>query len=170
MSLWQTMGQLCPPTPIFNEKNCPDQTGKGGYSGVGLELVKILYQKNATIYVAGRSESKAKAAIDDILSRFQTLTGKPIFLFVDLNDLTTVKPAVEEFLSSENRLDVLWNNAGVMFQPVGSTTMQGFEMQLGSNTVAPILLTKLLHPVLDRTAASAPPDLVRVCWDHSMRN
>jgi retinol dehydrogenase 12 len=82
--------------------------------------------------------------------------------------LTTVKPAVETLLTSEDRLDVLWNNAGVMFPPAGSTTAQGLEMQLGSNTVAPFLFTKLLRPILDRTAASAPPDSVRVCWASSL--
>lgn len=140
----------------------------GGYSGVGLELVKLLYQKNATVYVAGRSESKAKAAIEEITSEFQTSTGKLTFLFVDLNDLATIKPAVNQFLQLEGRLDVLWNNAGVMFPPKGSVTKQGYEMQLGSNTLAHFLFTKLLNPILIRTAATAPPNSVRVCWAASL--
>jgi NADP-dependent 3-hydroxy acid dehydrogenase YdfG len=35
----------------------------GGYAGCGYELVKIFYQKNATVYVAGRSKEKAEKAI-----------------------------------------------------------------------------------------------------------
>lgn len=43
---------------------------------------------------------------------------------VDLGDLTTIKPAAEEFTRREQRLDVLWNNAGVMEPPKGSVTAQ----------------------------------------------
>ncbi|PYI07085.1 NAD(P)-binding protein, partial [Aspergillus sclerotiicarbonarius CBS 121057] len=173
MGTLQILGQMCPPNPLFTEKECPDQAGKvfivtGGYSGVGLELVKILYQKNATIYVAGRSEAKAKTAIQEISSQHQTSTGRLVFLFLDPNDLTTIKPAVGSFLQAETRLDVLWNNAGVMFPPKRSVTKQGHEMQLGSNSIAHFLLTKLLHPILEQTAASATPRSVRVCWAGSL--
>lgn len=56
------------PSPTLTEKNLVDQAGNvhivpGGYAGCGKELVKIVYQKNATIYVAGRSESKAFKSI-----------------------------------------------------------------------------------------------------------
>jgi retinol dehydrogenase-12 len=43
-----------------------------------------------------------------------------VFLYLDLADLTTIKPAVEEFLGKEERLDVLVNNAAVMVPPTGS--------------------------------------------------
>ena len=54
MSLWS---QLFPPTPDLTEKNLPDQSGKvcivtGGGTGIGAELVKILYGANARVYVA----------------------------------------------------------------------------------------------------------------------
>jgi retinol dehydrogenase-12 len=45
-------------------------------------------------------------------------------LKVDLGDLTTIKSAAEEFTRRERRLDVLWNNAGVMEPPKGSVTAQ----------------------------------------------
>lgn len=37
-------------------------------------------------------------------------------------------------------------------------------MQFGTNNVAPFLLTKLLYPILAKTAKTAPPDSVRVVW------
>jgi len=40
--------------------------------------------------------------------------GQIIFLRLDLGDLTTIKSSAEEFLRGNERLDVLWNNAGVM--------------------------------------------------------
>lgn len=87
-----------------------------------------------------------------------------MFLHLDLDDLTTIKSSADDFLSKEDRLDVLWNNAGVMVPPQGSTTKQGYEAQLGTNNVAPFLFTKLLHPILARTAKQAPANSVRVVW------
>lgn len=87
-----------------------------------------------------------------------------IFLKLDLDDLTTIKASAEEFLRKEKRLDVLWNNAGVMVPPQGSKTKQGYELQLGTNNVAPFLFTKLLIPVLSKTAKDAPAGSVRVVW------
>jgi len=62
---------------------------------------------------------------------------------------------------------VLWNNAGVMIPPQGSKTKQGYELQLGTNNVAPFLFTKLLTPILIKTAKVAPPGAVRVVWTSS---
>lgn len=87
-----------------------------------------------------------------------------MFLRLDLDDLTTIKASAQEFLSKEEKLNVLWNNAGVMTPPQGSKTKQGYELQLGINNVAPFLFTKLLTPILIKTAKSAPTGTVRVVW------
>lgn len=85
----------------------------GGYVGVGFELCKILYAHNATVWVAGRSESKAQKALSNIKEAFPKSSGNINFLHLDLADLSTIKPAVNSFTSQEQRLDVLVNNAGV---------------------------------------------------------
>lgn len=85
----------------------------GGYAGVGFELCKILYAHNATVWIAGRSESKAQKAITSIKDLSPGSNGTVYFLNLDLSDFSTIKPAVESFLAQEQRLDVLVNNAGV---------------------------------------------------------
>ena len=85
----------------------------GGYAGIGFELSQILYAHNATVYIVGRSESKASTAITRIGTKFPKRLGRLEFLCVDLSDLSTVKPGVEAFLAREQRLDVLVSNAGV---------------------------------------------------------
>lgn len=136
----------------------------GASSGIGLELAYILYLRNAKIYMAARSEEKVSRAMSLIKSRVQNSKGSLIYLHLDLGDLTTIKGSAETFLRDNTRLDVLWNNAGVMTPPQGSKTKQGYELQLGTNNVAPFLFTKLLHPVLTETAKTAPADSVRVVW------
>ncbi|KAH9203542.1 hypothetical protein DL95DRAFT_529610 [Leptodontidium sp. 2 PMI_412] len=164
--------QSFPPAAKFTEKNLPDQAGKvfivtGSSSGVGKELAQILYSHNAKVYVAARSQEKARKAIESIKATFPKSAGELVFLRLDLDDLTTIKKSAEDFLSKETKLDVLWNNAGVMVPPQGSTTKQGYELQLGTNNVAPFLFTKLLTPILASTAKASPPGTVRVVWTSS---
>ncbi|KZF25074.1 NAD(P)-binding protein [Xylona heveae TC161] len=161
------------PAPVLTEKELRDQSGKvfivtGGYAGVGFELTKILYSKNATVYAAGRTRDKALKAIERIKAAHPQSKGRVEFLSVDLGDLATIKPAAQEFLSKEKRLDVLWNNAGVMTPPVGRKSTQGHEVQMGTNCLGPFLFTQELVPILQKTAASSPPGTVRVTWAGSL--
>lgn len=48
--------------------------------------------------------------------------------------------------------------------PQGSKTEQGYELQLGTNCLAPFLFTKILTQILVQTAQSSPAGSVRVIW------
>ncbi|KAF7719829.1 Uncharacterized protein PECH_007785 [Penicillium ucsense] len=164
-----TWSQFFPPAPSLTEANLPSQKGRvfmitGGYSGVGFELSKILYGAGGKIYIAGRSEAKAKTAIQAIESAYPNSGGEIVFLPLQLDDLTTIKPAVEQFTRTESRLDVLFNNAGVSNPPPEEVSPQGHELQFATNCLGPHLLTQLLLPTLQRTARGAPAASVRVIW------
>ncbi|KAF1939872.1 NAD(P)-binding protein [Clathrospora elynae] len=161
--------QAFPPTAKFTETSLSDLKGKvfivtGASTGVGKELARLLYSRNGTVYIAARSSEKANAAITWIKEHHPTVQGVLHHLHLDLNDLDGIKPSVEAFLAKETRLDVLFNNAGVMIPPQGSKTKQDYELQLGTNCVAPFLFTKLLTPVLAQTAKKEPTGSVRVVW------
>ncbi|KAH0842260.1 putative oxidoreductase [Fonsecaea pedrosoi] len=164
------------PKPAISEKTLPDQTGKvcivtGGNAGVGFEVCKILYEHNATVYLAGRSEEKCKHAISSIVDSIGSKTkpkGALRYLKLDLADLTTIKASADEFLRQETRLDWLCNNAGVMLAPAGSQGAQGHELHIVTNCLGPWLFTHFLHPILSSTAAGSPPDTVRVSWAGSV--
>ncbi|KAI9643816.1 short-chain alcohol dehydrogenase [Ciborinia camelliae] len=163
-----TFSKFCfiPSAPL-TEKNCPDQTGRiflvtGGYAGVGCQLWKILYAHNATVWIAGRSESKAQKAISNIKEASPKSNGKIQFLQTDLSDLSSIKPAVKLFTSQQQRLDVLINNAGVMYPPKGSKGAQGHELQVATNCLGHYLLYQLLLPLLANAVTSSPKGSVRV--------
>ena len=136
----------------------------GTTSGVGRELTRILYSRNAKVYTASRSPDRTLKVNAEIRTSHLEATGELIYLKLDLEDFESVKSAAEEFLSKESRLDVLWNNAAVLLPQPGSKTKQGWDMQLGVNCLAPFLFTKLLTSVLRATAKSAPPGSVRVMF------
>lgn len=87
-----------------------------------------------------------------------------VFLDLDLSDLKTIKKSADEFLSKESRLGVLFNNAGVMFPPQGSKTKQGYELQIGTNNLAPYLFLQFLTPLLLKTVKTTSPSTVRIVW------
>lgn len=166
------------PSPTLTPSTIPDLTNHtalitGGYTGLGYEVASILYSKNATVWIAGRSESKASAAVERLQAAHPESNGKVLFLKVDLSDLESVKPAVTEFLrrnetEGKGKLHWLNNNAGVMIPPKGSTGKQGLDLQLVTNVYGPFLFTKLLLPILKSTAEAerkeGKKDTVRVSW------
>ncbi|KAJ6553017.1 NAD-P-binding protein, partial [Mycena capillaripes] len=117
----------------------------GGNSGIGYETVKVLLSKNARVYLAARSSSKGNAAIAEL----ETETGKRAeFLELDLADLRSVRRAATTFLTNEERLDILFNNGGVMIPPTDELTAQGYDLQFGTNALGHFFLTELLLPAL----------------------
>ena len=150
--------------PALTEKGLPSQEGRvfivtGGYAGIGYELSKILYHLNGTVYVAGRSEDKARNAIQSIQQsspafRQSVPSGKGAvrFLHLDLGDLSSIQNSAQQFLAVESRLDIIWHNAGVMIPPDGSVTKQGLDLQLGTNALGPWLFQHYLTPLCLKTA------------------
>ncbi|KAL6816424.1 hypothetical protein J3E69DRAFT_345417 [Trichoderma sp. SZMC 28015] len=165
--------QFFPPKPTFTEANVGSLDGKvvivtGGSSGIGFELAKILYQKNAKVYIAARDEEKTRKAIDDIKASGAS-NGSLEFLLLKLDDLSSIKASADEFKAKESKLHVLWNNAGVSQPPAGSVSAQGIELQFATNCLGPFAFTQLLLPLLEATAAdeATPKGSVRVVWTSS---
>ncbi|KAJ7437989.1 NAD(P)-binding protein [Mycena galericulata] len=136
-------------------RDIPDLSGKiiivtGGNSGIGYETVKALLLKNATVYLAARSPAKGKAAIAELESETKK---RAEFLELDLADLKSVRRAAEAFLARESRLDILFNNGGVMIPPMDQLTAQGYDLQFGTNTLGHFFLTELLLPALSESHA-----------------
>lgn len=136
----------------------------GANSGVGKELAQILYAKNAKVYMLARSESKTKAAIDSIKAAVPMSSGDMIFIPLDLADLPSINVSANELLRREQKIHLLFNNAGVGYPEKGSKTKQGYELQVGVNCIGAFALTKLLTQTIVATAKASPPNTVRVVW------
>ena len=157
--------------PPLTGNNIPSQEHRvflvtGGYGGIGYHISRILYHAGGTVFIAGRNEDKALAAIEKIKASpkpdnpaLQHINaGKLVFLYLDLSDLSTIKPAAEQFLAQQSKLDVLFHNAGVSLPPAGSTSAQGYELTVATNCLGPWLLNHFLTPALLAAAAAAKND------------
>ncbi|KAF8575904.1 NAD-P-binding protein [Ramaria rubella] len=144
--------QFPPPSTFDTARDIPDLSGKvmivtGGNSGIGYHTVKQLLLKDAKVYLAARSPTRCA----DAMSRLKKETNgkEPILLQLDLADLCSVRKAAEDFLSKEERLDILFNNAGVMVPPINSLTTQGYDLR--TNVLGHYFFTMLLMPALKRS-------------------
>ena len=142
----------------FTERDVPKQDGKtivitGANTGIGYEAARVLSAKGARVVIACRSEHKANDAIASI----KKVNGEVDLTYVplDLGDLSSVHSCAEQ-LQSEDKIDILINNAGIMVPPY-ELTKDGFESQFGVNHLGPFALTGLL---LDKLGASPTPRVV----------
>ncbi|KAG8730184.1 hypothetical protein FRC12_020427 [Ceratobasidium sp. 428] len=153
------ISQAFPPKPLFTVEQIPDLTGRvvivtGGNAGVGKETCKALLNKNAKVYLAARSKTKANEAIEWL--RSETGGKEPVFLELDLANLSSIRKAAEEFKSKEQELHVLFNNAGVMMPPVEQRTADGYDLTFGTNVLGHYFFTTLLMPTLIHTVKNSP--------------
>ncbi len=119
----------------------------GAASGLGRESARAMAAHGASVMVLARSEDRAAGAAVEISG---LVPGAEIrHGVVDLADLSTIRSFADWYLTEHEALDVLINNAGVMACPFGRT-VDGFEMQFGTNHLGHFLLTALLSPALMR--------------------
>ncbi|KAJ5811244.1 Short-chain dehydrogenase/reductase SDR [Penicillium robsamsonii] len=142
------------------ENDIPDLTGKsifitGGTGGLGAESAIHLAKHNPShIYLSGRNATSAEKVIKQIHGTNPDLAVT--FIKCDLASLTSVKGAAEHFTSQHQTLDILMCNAGTMANPPG-LTVDGYEVQFGTNHLGHALLIKKFLPLLE---ASRNPRLV----------
>ena len=139
----------------FTAEDIPDQSGKtilvtGSNTGIGFEAAKAFAGKGARVLLGVRNPEKGKDAQTRIVDAHPEADVDVVDL--DLADLASVLKAAE-VVAKEPRLDVLVNNAGIMWNPKTITT-DGFESQFGVNHLGHFALTGLLLPTLEATPDS----------------
>jgi protochlorophyllide reductase len=137
-------------TTRWTADDIPEQHGRvavvtGANSGLGLVTARLLAGAGATVVLACRNAAKAEAAAADIVRRSPGAAVEVGAL--DLGDLASIERFAAEQAARHDRLDLLVNNAGIMYTPRGRTT-DGFELQFGTNHLGHFALTGRLLPGL----------------------
>ncbi len=117
----------------------------GSNTGLGYDTARVLAARGARVVMAVRDTGKGESAA----ARIRGLTpGAEVTVHkLDLGSLAAVKESAAEMAAAYPRIDLLINNAGVMYPPK-STTADGFELQFGTNHLGHFALTGLLLPNL----------------------
>jgi len=140
----------------------PSQAGKrifitGANSGVGYYAAVELARRGATILFASRDRARGEAALKQLAvdaTGPESAAKSAELVVLDLASLASVHQAAEAELARGLPLDVLINNAGVMAPAARLETVDGFELQFGTNVLGHFALTCLLRPALERAPAS----------------
>jgi NAD(P)-dependent dehydrogenase (short-subunit alcohol dehydrogenase family) len=132
----------------------PDQAGRtvmvtGANSGLGFETSLALARKGAHVIMTARDHNKGAAAVDRLID--ECPDAKVELRLLDLADLDSVRACAAQIQSDGVAVDVLINNAGIMWPPC-SLTKQGFELQFATNHLGHFALTGLLLAQLERSA------------------
>jgi NAD(P)-dependent dehydrogenase (short-subunit alcohol dehydrogenase family) len=135
----------------------PPQHGRtfvvtGANSGTGRAATEQLVAAGARVVLAVRNAEKGEKALAEIRAAHPGATAE--VRVVDLADLASVRRFAEGLTADLDHLDVLVNNAGIMVPPTRFETVDGFELQTGTNFLGPLALTNLVLPLL--LAAPAP--------------
>ncbi|KAF3960591.1 hypothetical protein CMV_014718 [Castanea mollissima] len=123
----------------------------GGASGIGLETVRVLALRKAHVIIAARNMEAANAAKQLILKDNET--ARVDVLKLDLCSMKSVRAFVDDFNALNVPLNILINNAGVMFCPF-QLSKDGIEMQFATNHIGHFFLTNLLLEKMKNTARS----------------
>jgi len=144
-------------TKNWTADDIPSQQGKtilitGANSGLGLEASKVLSSKGAQVVMTARNLKSGNEAIS--LIKKENANAKLDLMQLDLSDFASIHKFSQEFHQKYKQLDVLINNAGVMFPVKRKLTKQNFEVQFGTNHLGHFLLTGLLLDILKSTPNS----------------
>jgi NAD(P)-dependent dehydrogenase (short-subunit alcohol dehydrogenase family) len=117
----------------------------GGHSGIGLETTRALSNAGASVIVGARDLQKAEGALSKLKNA--------VALHLDLANPSSVDQFSEEFLGSNQVLDALINNAGIMATPLMRDS-RGYDIQFATNHLGHFQLTARLWKALKNTGNS----------------
>jgi dehydrogenase/reductase SDR family protein 12 len=129
----------------------------GANSGLGKDLATYAAAKGAKLYMFCRSKERAEKSKKEIVDA--TLNDTIEIVLVDLDEMESIKKAVQELQGKERKVDVLVCNGGVLLNDK-QTTHEGNEVTFASHLLGgSYLLSKLLIPQLH---ASKDPRIIFV--------
>ena len=120
----------------------------GANSGIGKATATALAIQGANIVMLCRNKEKAEAAKKEIIEK--TKNNNIEIIIADVSNLNDVRRAAKEFLEKNTKLDVLINNAGLIFGK-RENSVDGIEATFATNHLGHFLLTNLLLDTIKNT-------------------
>jgi NAD(P)-dependent dehydrogenase (short-subunit alcohol dehydrogenase family) len=117
----------------------------GGTSGMGRATAVLFAQEGARVAITGRNETRGREVVEEI----ERASGTVIFIRSDVRFAEECRRAVEETLRAFGRLDILFNNAGVLYaNTVPDCSEEEWDLTLDTNLKGTYLMSKFALPAM----------------------
>ncbi|KAG8484000.1 hypothetical protein CXB51_023244 [Gossypium anomalum] len=120
----------------------------GGASGIGLETSRVLALRGVHVIIGARNMKAANEAKNKIVR--ENPRARIDVLELDLCSTTSIRSFADNFIALHLPLNILINNAGIMFCPF-QLSQDGIEVQFATNHIGHFLLTNLLLDTMKNT-------------------
>jgi NAD(P)-dependent dehydrogenase (short-subunit alcohol dehydrogenase family) len=124
----------------------------GGSSGIGLETARLFLQEGARLALAARNERRGQAALESLAAG-----ERAIFIPCDVRRAADCSQAVRQTMDTFGRLDILFNNAGVVYIPLSvvETSEAVWDETLDVNLKGTYLMSRAAIPELVKNGGGA---------------
>lgn len=120
----------------------------GSTDGIGKQTAIDLAEMGAHVIVHGRSEKRARDAMQDIKER--TDNNNLHFVVADLSSFSQIRKTADTIYQQFDKIDVLINNAGV-YKTHRELSENGYELTFAINYLAHFLLTNFLLDLIKKS-------------------
>ena len=118
----------------------------GATSGIGEGTARAFAKEHASVVLVGRNTEKGLKIEQEIISD----GGKALFVKCDISKENEVKSMVEKAIEKYNKIDILFNNAGVMLQSMEIERMplEDWQKTIDINPTGTFLVSKYVKPYI----------------------
>lgn len=122
----------------------------GGTSGIGKASALILADNGAKVVVAGRNRERGMAVVNEVKNSLPTEKNNVIFIPCDVTSENDGKFLIEETVRRFGRIDILFNNSGIMLpsNEIEKMTVQDWSTTFNVNATGIFLVTRYARPYL----------------------
>ena len=106
----------------------------GSTRGIGKETALLLLQKGLNVIISSRSQQSVDNVIQEILEKFPSKKENVLGLKCDVSKYSDVKSLVDVSVKRFGRIDVLVNNAGIVYyKSIMDTTEEEWNKTIDTN-------------------------------------
>lgn len=116
----------------------------GGNEGIGKATALMFVKEGARVAVTGRRKEKLDEVVKESGGKIAAIQG-------DVSDETHVKAADDEFIKQFGRIDILFNNAGILESGTAVTTsVESWDKMIDINVKGMFLMSKEVIPHMQK--------------------
>jgi NAD(P)-dependent dehydrogenase (short-subunit alcohol dehydrogenase family) len=124
----------------------------GSSRGIGKAIAKAYAREGATVIVAARTEQaggRLPGTIHQTVEEIVAFGGKAVPIRTDVGDEASIEAMVKQTLDTFGRIDILYNNAGILFNSmIADTTLKRWELVMRVNVTGTFLCSRAVIPAM----------------------